>query len=90
VLPKLAVPIAACRAWPCGNATITTMDRDWMRERLEEFRRVCEEYAHSYRPGDYVGDPDIRARMFRLEPTAKAVLRALDLDLANFNLDDLS
>jgi hypothetical protein len=28
------------------------MDRDWMRERLEEFRAVCEEYAHSSE-GDY-------------------------------------
>src|SRR4029453_1610350 len=31
-----------------------------------------------------------RARMHRLEPTARAVLRALDPDLANFNLDDLA
>jgi hypothetical protein len=28
--------------------------------------------------------------MHRLEPTARAVLRALDPDLANFNLDDLA
>jgi uncharacterized protein (TIGR02391 family) len=65
------------------------MDRDWMRERLEEFRGVCEDYARSSE-GDYVGDRRIRARMFRLEPTAKAVLRALDLDLANFNLDTMA
>jgi Protein of unknown function (Hypoth_ymh) len=73
---------------PYGNATITTMDRDWMRERLEEFREVCEYYARSRRPGESVGDRNIRARMFRLEPTAKAVLRTLDPDLANFDLDD--
>ena len=54
-----------------------------MRERLEEFRGVCEDYARSSE-GAYVSDPRIRARMFRLEPTAKAVLRALDPDLANF------
>jgi hypothetical protein len=66
------------------------MDREWMRKRLEEFREVCEEYAHSYPPSEYLGDPNIRARMFRLEPTAKAVLRALDPDLANFNLDTMA
>jgi hypothetical protein len=31
------------------------MDRDWMRERLEEFRAVCDEYARSIGPGEYVG-----------------------------------
>jgi Protein of unknown function (Hypoth_ymh) len=66
------------------------MDREWMRKRLEEFREVCEEYAHSYPPSEYLGDPNIRARMFRLEPTAKAVLRTLDPDLANFNLDTMA
>ena len=57
--------------------------------RLEEFRAVCDEYAHSSR-GEYVGDPHIQARMHRLEPTARAVLRALDPDLANFNLDTMA
>ena len=56
VLPKLAVPIAVRRAGLPGNATITTMDRDWMRERLEKFRAVCEECAHSNQDG-YGGDP---------------------------------
>jgi hypothetical protein len=65
------------------------MDRDWMRERLEEFRAVCEDYAHSSE-GDYVGDRRVRARMHRLEPTARAVLRALDAELANFNLDTMA
>jgi uncharacterized protein (TIGR02391 family) len=57
-----------------------------MRERLEEFRGVCERYAYSH-PAGGLGDPDIRARMFRLEPTAKAVLRELDPELAKFDLD---
>jgi uncharacterized protein (TIGR02391 family) len=65
------------------------MDRDWMRERLEKFRAVCEECAHSNQDG-YGGDPRVRARMHRLEPTAKAVLKALDPDLASFNLDTMA
>ncbi|HEX6435065.1 MAG TPA: TIGR02391 family protein [Gemmatimonadales bacterium] len=89
VLPKLAVPIAVRRAGLPGNATITTMDRDWMRERLEKFRAVCEECAHSNQDG-YGGDPRVRARMHRLEPTARAVLKALDPDLASFNLDTMA
>ena len=44
------------------DATITDMDRDWMRDRLEEFREACEQYARSSE-GQYVGDRDIRARM---------------------------
>jgi hypothetical protein len=88
VLPKLAVLAAVCRAVP-GNATITGVDRDWMRDRLAEFRKVCEAYSQSHPPG-FPGDRDVRARMHRLEPTARAVLRALDPDLANFNLDDLA
>jgi hypothetical protein len=65
------------------------MDRDWMRERLEKFRAVCEECAHSNQDG-YGGDPRVRAHMHRLEPTAKAVLKALDPDLASFNLDTMA
>jgi uncharacterized protein (TIGR02391 family) len=65
------------------------MDHDWMRDRLEEFRAVCEECAHSNQDG-YGGDPRVRARMHRLEPTARAVLRTLDPDLATFNLDTMA
>jgi uncharacterized protein (TIGR02391 family) len=65
------------------------MDRDWMRERLDKFRAVCEECAHSNQDG-YGGDPRVRARMHRLEPTARAVLKALDPDLASFNLDTMA
>jgi Protein of unknown function (Hypoth_ymh) len=60
-----------------------------MRDRLEEFREACEQYARSSE-GQYVGDRDIRARMHRLEPTARAVLRALDPKLADFNLDTMA
>jgi hypothetical protein len=60
-----------------------------MRGRLEEFRAVCEEYARSSE-GEWVGNRDVRARMHRLEPTARAVLRALDPDLASFNLDTMA
>jgi uncharacterized protein Ymh len=63
------------------------MDRDWMRDRLEEFRSICQKYADSHAPG-YSGDPEIQARMHRLEPTAKAVLRTLDPEMAKFDLDD--
>jgi Protein of unknown function (Hypoth_ymh) len=73
----------------CGKATIPSMDRDWMRQRLEEFRAVCEEYARSFQGRD-VGDDRVQARMHRLEPTARAVLRALDPDLANFSLDTMA
>ena len=66
------------------------MDRDWMRERLEEFRAVCVEYGHSIDSGEYVGDRSVQARMHRLEPTARAVLKALDPNLANFNLDTMA
>jgi hypothetical protein len=66
------------------------MDRDWMRERLEEFRAVCVEYGHSIDPGEYVGDRSVQARLHRLEPTARAVLKALDPNLANFNLDTMA
>ncbi len=58
-----------------------------MRDRLEEFRAACEKYAHSRPPGG-IGDRDVRARMHGLEPTARAVLRALDPNLANFDLED--
>jgi hypothetical protein len=54
-----------------------------------EFRAVCEECAHSDQDG-YGGDPRVRARMHRLEPTARAVLKALDPDLASFNLDTMA
>jgi hypothetical protein len=54
----------SCRIAPYGavrgNATITTMDRDWMRERLEEFRAVCEEYERSSQHGS-IGDENVRA-----------------------------
>jgi hypothetical protein len=65
------------------------MDRDWMRDRLEEFRAACDIYARSSH-GHITGDPRLRARMHRLEPTARAVLRALDPDLAGFNLDTMA
>jgi uncharacterized protein (TIGR02391 family) len=65
------------------------MDRGWMQERLEEFRAVCDQYARTTR-ADYVGDRGTQARMHRLEPTARAVLRALDPDLANFDLDTMA
>jgi hypothetical protein len=58
-----------------------------MRHRLEEFRSVCQKYAHSHPPGGR-GDPAVQAQMHLLEPAAKAVLRALDPTLTNFNLDD--
>ena len=89
VLPKLAVPIVVGRAGLQRNATITTMDRDWMRERLEEFRAVCQEYERSSQHGS-IGDENVLARMHRMEPTARAVLRALDPELANFNLDTMA
>ena len=65
------------------------MDRGWMQERLEEFRAVCEQYSYSCRNGS-IGDPSLQARMHRLEPTARAVLKALDPDLASFNLDTMA
>ena len=65
------------------------MDRAWMRERLEEFRAVCGEYAFSSRDGS-IGDSGLQSRMHRLEPTARAILRTLDPDLADFNLDTMA
>jgi len=65
------------------------MDRAWMRERLEEFRAVCDEYAFSSRDGS-IGDSGLQSRMHRLEPTARAILRTLDPDLADFNLDTMA
>ena len=85
VLPKLAVPIAVRRA-----SQGTLRSRPWTAigcEAAGEVRR--EECAHSNQDG-YGGDPRVRTRMHRLEPTARAVLKALDPDLASFNLDTMA
>jgi hypothetical protein len=60
-----------------------------MRERLEEFRAVCDQYAFSSRDGS-IGDSGLQSRMYRLEPTARAILRTLDPNLDDFNLDTMA
>ena len=90
VLPKLAVPIAVRRAGLPGNATITTMDCDWMRERLEKFRAVCEECAHS-ESGRVRWRPRVQgACTAREAANGEPCFKALDLDLASFNLDTMA
>ena len=64
------------------------MDYGWMRQRLEEFRDVCQHYADSRQPGSPYDIGQLRQRMYGLEPTAKAILRALDPGLAEFESED--
>ena len=59
-----------------------------MRERLEKFRAVCEECAHSNQDG-YGGDPAF-GRACTAWSQRRAVLKALDPDLASFNLDTMA
>lgn len=58
------------------------MDRDWMRQQLEEFLDLATRYDANRRPGDYIGDPNLYAQLHRAEPTVKQILRLLDPAIA--------
>lgn len=67
------------------------MNRDWMRERLEEFVDLVGRYEQTRRPGDHFGDRGLRQELYEMEPTVKQILRALDPSLANkVNLDQMA
>lgn len=62
-----------------------------MRERLQEFSQLCQQYERTIRPGDWAGNEDLRKRMWRAQPTIRRIFEALDPDLAStFDLGSLA
>ncbi|MFB4284796.1 TIGR02391 family protein [Nonomuraea sp. MTCD27] len=65
------------------------MNRQWMRQRLEEFDKLVVRYLGTRRAGEVFGDDKLRQELHRAEPTIKQILGALDPRLAEqINLDD--
>ena len=58
------------------------MDRDWMREQLEDFRVLASRYEQSVPRGGILGDRRVRDELYRSEPTLRKILKALDPRLA--------
>jgi hypothetical protein len=64
------------------------MDRDWMRQQLDDFVTLVEKYEHSRDPAEYVGDGKLNDELHRAEPTLKQILQLLDPQLAEkINID---
>jgi hypothetical protein len=67
------------------------MDRDWMRERLQQFSQLCQRYERTIPPGEYLGNDNFRKEMWRAEPTIRKIFEALDSDLVSaFKLGGLA
>ncbi|GAA2507357.1 hypothetical protein GCM10010393_45220 [Streptomyces gobitricini] len=59
-----------------------------MRQQLENFASLAVRYQDSKRPGDVLGDKDLRAQLHQSEPTVKQILHRLDPQLAKtVNID---
>lgn len=76
------------------------MDRAWMQQKLTEFRDLANEYLRTPRvTGSLFAaavnkdrprpDNEDRAELRRREPTVKEILKRLDPELANFNVDGM-
>jgi hypothetical protein len=67
------------------------MNRQWMRQRLEEFSDLAQRYQQARRPGEIVTDNEFRQRLFRAEPTVRKILSVLDQKLADeLDLDQVA
>jgi len=60
------------------------MNRQWMRDKLETFKALCEEYEREpRRTTDYTGrQPEISADMESQDPTIRRILKAVEPVLA--------
>ncbi|HXL20759.1 MAG TPA: TIGR02391 family protein [Streptosporangiaceae bacterium] len=63
------------------------MDREWMREQLEKFGRLCEDYGRL--PVTSYGNRhrEISTEMATLDPTIRQILKRLDPKLAEIELE---
>jgi uncharacterized protein (TIGR02391 family) len=67
------------------------MNREWMRQQLEDFSGLVDRYLPTKRPGEYIGDEQIRQQLFRAEGTVKKILHTLEPKLVEgFNLDQMA
>jgi hypothetical protein len=61
------------------------MNREWMRERLESFKALCEAHDQAYERGRYSATPESEALNSQINaelPTARKIVEALDPALA--------
>jgi len=64
------------------------MNREWMEQKLTEYRDLFNAYLRGGRTaGGYLPDDGRRADLRRREPTVKEILKRLDPDLADFNIE---
>jgi Protein of unknown function (Hypoth_ymh) len=63
------------------------MDREWMREQLENFGRLCEDYDRLPVASYDSSHREISAEMAMLDPTIRQILRRLDPKLAEIELE---
>jgi uncharacterized protein (TIGR02391 family) len=67
------------------------MNREWMRQQLEDFSSLVDRYLQTKRPGEYIGNEQVRQQLFRSEATVKKILHTLDPKLTEeFNLDQMA
>jgi hypothetical protein len=58
------------------------MNRDWTRQKLEQFAELARRYEQTIAPGEYIGNESLRGQLYRAEPTVRKILEALDRGLA--------
>jgi uncharacterized protein (TIGR02391 family) len=67
------------------------MNRQWMRQRLEEFDHLVLRYEQTIPPADFLGNDELRRQLFKAEPTIRKILGALDHKLAEqLDLDQMA
>jgi hypothetical protein len=67
------------------------MNRQWMRQRLEDFSDLIQRYQQAKRPGELVSDNEFRQQLFRAEPTVRKILSVLDQKLdEELDLDQMA
>lgn len=63
------------------------MNTEWAIRKLREFVATIDNYVSTRAPGEYMGDKELYREMTRLEPTAKRILRELDTELIDFQVE---
>jgi hypothetical protein len=67
------------------------MNRQWMRQRLQDFNALIQRYEQGRRPGEIIGNQELRQQIYRAEPTVRKILGALDPKLAEeINIDRMA
>lgn len=67
------------------------MNRQWMRQQLENFSDLTQRYAQSIRPGDFLGNDALCQQLHRAEATIKQILNVLDPKLVEgIDLDQMA